>query len=227
MNKYYLLYKDRCKKLLKLEDYTLLNDYEYFKDIIPEEDYKEIILEKQRRKNKRYRVDSKIFEMMRLANMYRKETIIPKIVFGTINLNDKTLSRKENTYIRKIHQWLKKHFAYVILNKDYGDKTNREHYHFIALTLEPVEDSGHRSKKGYTLYKLKNQDFNLGHEPTLEIINLEDKKQIRNYLLKLNNHSTKATANSSRIRVLINPIIKPMFTKHKTIGTLICERYFT
>lgn len=201
MNQYYLVYRDRCKSLIKLEDYNLLNDFAYFKDIIPDQDFKDIIREKQNRKNRRYRTDRKIFDMLRLTNYYSMLNIPSKVVFGTLTLNDKILSQKEDTYMRKISKWLKKHFKYVILNKDYGKNNEREHYHFIGLTIEELVKIENKSKKGYSMYKLKNQDYELGFEPVLEIFNFEDKKKVRNYLLKLNNHSNKDTTKSSRTRV--------------------------
>lgn len=205
---YYPIYKNRVELLLKLGDYKILNEYEYFKDIIPKEEFKRIILDKQKRKNKRYRVDRKLLTMCRLINMFAIENIQARIVFGTLTLNDKVLSTKENTYIRKIHKYLKKHYQIAILNKDYGKTTEREHYHFIGLTIEPIIKIDKRSKTGRQLYQLKKQDYELGFEPDIEIVNLEEKKQTRNYLLKLNNHSTKDTTKSSRFRVIYNPICK-------------------
>lgn len=214
---YYSLYMDRCNFLLDREnkDYTLLNDYENFKDLMKLEDFKEIMRWKNARKNKRYRVDSKFMEMLRLYNALNKENSTPYIVFGTLTLRDDILAKKEDTYIRKIHKYLEKHYQYVILNKDFGKKTEREHYHFIGLTCEPIVKTDIRSKKGNQIYQLKKQDYELGFEPDICIINIEDKKKVREYLLKLNNHSNKNTTKQSRIRIILNPWIKVFFTKKK------------
>ena len=139
------LYKLICKKLidngLALEE---LNNYNNFKDNFSESEFKKIMKNKQNRKNKRYRTKNKFLEL------YRISYCIPnaKVVFGTITLNDHYLGLKENTYIRNIHEWLKSHFAYSILNKDFGTKTEREHYHFIGLTNEELEPKNVKSNTG-------------------------------------------------------------------------------
>lgn len=209
-------YKAKCTMLLaeqgELKNYNVLNDYENFKEIIPKEIYNKIIKGKLRRKAKRYRVDNYITKMLKLRNVIDKSIV----VFGTLTLKDEILDLKENTYIRKIHNYLKSHYDMVILNKDFGKKNEREHYHYIGLTHEPIEETEKKSRCGIKLYKLQKQDYNLGFEPTIEIVNFEDKKKVRNYLLKLNNHSTKNTT-KSRFRVLYNPLIKIFFEYKKEI----------
>lgn len=193
-------YQFHCKKLIN-DGLTLeeLNKYSNFKDIFSLYEFEKILKEKQNRKNKRYRTKNKFLKIYRIADFIDGS----KIVFGTITLNDKSLKLKENTYIRNIHKWLKKHFVYVILNKDYGAKNEREHYHFIGLTIEELEKKNIRSKKGYEIYELKTKDYTMGFEPTLCLIDLEkaDIQKTTNYLLKLNNHSNKK-GTKSRIRVI-------------------------
>ncbi len=197
------LYKFRCSVLVKnglaLEE---LNNYENFKDLFSAEEFKKILNEKQKRKNKRYRTKNKFYELIRIAMCIKQDK---KIVFGTITLDDYNLNQKEDTYIRKINAWLKKHFVYAILNKDFGSKTEREHYHFVGLTLEEVEDKKKKSKKGFEIYELKNKDYSMGHEPTLCLVNFEisEIQKIVDYLLKLNNHSNKITTRN-RVRILKN-----------------------
>lgn len=198
MDKYYF----HCNKLVK-DGLTLeeLNNYNNFKNEFTEKEFKLILNEKQRRKNKRYRTKSKFKEILLIKNFVTNA----KLIFGTITLDDRHLNLKENTYIRKIHSWLKKHCIYSILNKDYGSKTEREHYHFIAITTDEIEKINKKSKKGYEIYEFKNKTYDMGFEPTLCIINLEenDIDKTIGYLLKLNNHSSKIDA-KSRIRVLKN-----------------------
>lgn len=198
MEIYYL----RCKNL-KNEGLALneLNDYKNFKGLFTQYEFNLIMNEKQNRKNKRYRTKQKFLEIYNIARYIDNEN--KKIVFGTITLNDKYLSMKENTYIRKIHSWLKEHFIYSILNKDFGTKTEREHYHFIGITIEDLEPKGKKSKKGYEIYELKNKNYSMGFEPTLCLINLKmnDIDKTINYLLKLNNHSNKITTRN-RVRII-------------------------
>ena len=105
------LYQFYCKSLIKnglaLEE---LNNYSNFEKVFDENTFKKIMNEKQNRKNKRYRTKNKFLEIYRVAEIVNNENKV--IVFGTITLSDKYLNQKENTYIRKIHKWLKKHFIF-------------------------------------------------------------------------------------------------------------------
>lgn len=196
------LYKLICKKLidngLALEE---LNNYDNFKEFFTQSEFKTIIKTKQNRKNKRYRTKNKFLEL------YRISYVVPntKIVFGTITLNDHYLGLKENTYIRNIHEWLKRHFVYSILNKDFGSKTEREHYHFIGLTTEELEAKNVKSKTGYQVYELVKKDYKMGFEPTLCLVdlNINDIEKTIQYLLKLNNHSNKLST-KNRVRIIKN-----------------------
>lgn len=196
------LYKLICKKLtdngLALEE---LNNYDNFKEHFSEAEFQAIMRTKQNRKNKRYRTKNKFLDLYRIS-FYVKN---PKIVFGTITLNDYYLSLKEDTYIRNIHEWLKRHFIYSILNKDFGTKTEREHYHFIAITNEELESKNVKSKTGYLVHELVNKDYKMGFEPTLCLVdlNINDIEKTISYLLKLNNHSNKI-GTKNRIRVIKN-----------------------
>lgn len=196
------MYQFRCKSLIEnglaLEE---LNEYDNFNDIFSEIEFRSILNEKQNRKNKRYRTKEKFIELYRITELIKSNN--KRIVFGTITIDNKHLNQKENTYIRKIHKWLKRHFIYAILNKDFGSKTEREHYHFIGLTTEEIENIKKKSKKGYEIYELKAKDYDMGFEPTLCIIDLNkaDIKQTINYLLKLNNHSSKI-GTKSRVRII-------------------------
>ena len=196
-------YKFYCTKLLE-DGYSLdeLNKYDNFRTIFTESQFKKIMNEKQNRKNKRYRTRNKFLEILRIANELKDNEKL-NVVFGTITLDNEHLALKEDTYIRKIHKWLKKHFIIAILNKDYGSKNEREHYHFIGLTIEDIESKNILSKKGYEIFELVNKDYTMGFEPTLCIVDLNksDIQQTINYLLKLNNHSSKI-GTKSRVRVI-------------------------
>ena len=104
------------------------------------------------------------------------------------------------------------------MNKDFGSKTEREHYHAISLTTEPIEQLFHEdgrpklSNKGLPLYELANKDFKQlvkmkseQFEPTLCLVDhsINDINQTINYLLKLNNHSNKLSTRN-RLRVITN-----------------------
>lgn len=198
------LYKVRCKELvnrgLALEE---LNNYDNFNDLFSENIFTRLIKNKQNRKNKRYRTKEKFLMLYRIAMACKNNN--KKVVFGTITLDNHYLSLKENTYIRNIHSWLKEHFIYSILNKDFGSKTEREHYHFIGLTIEDLESKNTKSKTGYEIFELVNKTYKMGFEPTLCLIdlNINDIEKTINYLLKLNNHSNKLSTRN-RVRVIKN-----------------------
>lgn len=197
-------YQSRCKYLIENGCPLIeLNEYRNFKDMFSLYEFKKIMNEKQNRKNKRYRTKKKYKELYQIKDIIGNNA---KIVFGTLTLDDEHLNKKEDTYIRKINKWLKDHFIYCILNKDYGKKNEREHYHFIGLTTEELIDINVKSKTGRTLLKLTKQNYELGFEPTLEIIDEEIDKTV-NYLLKLNNHSNKV-GTKSRVRIVKSPKAK-------------------
>ena len=198
------MYQFRCRTLIDNGlAYEELENYANFKNVFSKYEFECIIREKHNRKNKRHRTKSKFIELYRIASLIENQN--KKIVFGTITLDNKHLNQKEDTYIRKINKWLKNHFIYAILNKDFGSKTEREHYHFIGLTIEEIETKNSKSKKGYEIFELKNKDYEMGFEPTLCIIDLNenDIQKTVNYLLKLNNHSNKITT-KNRVRIIKN-----------------------
>lgn len=199
--------------------YQALNDYDNFKEIFTEEQFKEIIRYKKRRSQKRYRCNQKVkpilpFEIINRIDFEEPVVIVRdnidtnRLVFGTCTFNDKQFfykngkMKKERTRTLKVNEWIRKHFTYAVVNIDYGETTEREHHHFIGY-LNKDEELEH---KKYKFFELKNKDYNLGFEPTLEkiIINDEDikLKKVSNYLLKINNHSNKPSSINRRIRVL-------------------------
>ena len=214
------LYKNRCTTLLKIGfNYSDLNNYDNFRDILSEEEFKNELRLKQNRKNKRNRTKKALIDIVRFYNMIRSGT--KYLVFGTCTLNDKSLKLKSETIDKKINCWLKQHFMWSIVNIDYGKKNERKHYHFIGLTTELLENTYSKSKKGIEIYELENKTYDLGWEPSLEIVdfNKNDIDKTINYLLKLNNHSNKSTT-SSRVRIIKTEIIKYSTKDKGKINTL-------
>lgn len=202
MNDLIGVYQVQCKSL-KHEGLSNLelNNYCNFKDIFSKYEFELIMKEKQNRKNKRNRTKKRFMELLVLSNALSEKN--GKLVFGTVTVNNEYLEKTEQTRIKIIEKWLKSHFLIVILNKDFGSKTEREHYHFVGVTTENIEDTGKKSKKGYKIFELEKKDYKIGFEPTLCIIdlNLNDTKKTINYLLKLNNHSSKTTTRN-RVRII-------------------------
>lgn len=192
--------------------YNELRDYENFKDLMPASNFKEILRYKRNRKDRRRRANKKMEPILCNPNN--------TIVFGTCTFNDSQFFKKngetikEETRTKKVNKWLLKHFKYCVVNIDYGEKSEREHHHFIGETndgvqLVPVlnkDGTQKKSKKGHLLYNLKDQDYTLGFEPDIEIVQYDGfdyrMKRISNYLLKITNHANKTTTKNRRFRVL-------------------------
>ena len=108
-----------------------------------------------------------------------------KLVFGTLTFNDSTLDRTSKvTRRRYVARYLKKYCIKYIANIDYGDKNEREHYHFIAMIEKDIPKNSWK-------YGIEN----LQHINTT----IKDIKKIRSYLLKLNNHSYKNSTRNERV----------------------------
>lgn len=197
----YELYQTRCKDLLKVfENYKILNDFQYFQDILNFNDFKEIQRLKSNRHLKRNRMDHKIQELLRMRCYIPHET---KLLFATFTLNNKTLELKKSTIEKKLNKFLKSVSYRAIVNEDYTPSTNRLHYHAILLSGENLIYSGHKSNKGRKMFNFASKiDFKIGFY-NLEIINIEDIGNVKNYLLKLNNHSNKG-GTGGRIRIIDN-----------------------
>lgn len=202
------LYKLRCNELLQektIINYQKTSKYEYFNDILNEEDFKKATRLKNRKSGKRRRCYKKLEKILDMyEDLYFNQGIYCNLVFGTCTFDNKSMTWKEETRTKKINKWIKQHFVIALANIDYGEKTEREHHHFIGLTFEELIFTGKKSKSGYDLYNIKeNQDYKLGHEPNLEIIEkIENERKISNYLVKINHHSNKKSALNRRIRVL-------------------------
>lgn len=108
-----------------------------------------------------------------------------KLVFGTLTFNDKTLSNtSERTRTRYVTKFLSDNTYHYIANIDYGEKNNREHYHFIAMIKRDID----MTKWKYGGNKILNIP-----------LKSKDVKAIKNYLLKLNNHSYKTSTRQKEL----------------------------
>lgn len=217
------IYDKRAKELKKsntiyghiqTQFYKDLENYERFKDLMSESNFKEVLKFKRNRRDRRRRANKKLRPILCSPNN--------RVVFGTCTFNDNQFFKKngkpisEERRTRKVNEWLQKHFKYSVVNIDYGERTEREHHHFIGEPNDDVrfipvlnKDGTHKkSRKGHFLYNLdeSNQDYELGFEPDIELIEYDGSdyymKRISNYLLKITNHINKATTKNRRFRVL-------------------------
>lgn len=108
-----------------------------------------------------------------------------KIIFGTLTFNDKVLEKTTSqTRRRYVARFLTKHCENYMANVDYGKENGREHYHFLALIENNIEKGA----------------WNYGYDSYTKIkIDSKELKKVKNYLLKLNNHSYKSSTKINRI----------------------------
>lgn len=218
MEEYEKLYNNRISYLIEnhcksKSDYSILNNYDNFKDLMNEEVFKKIIKSKHRRQQKRYRCNRKLKEILLLKEQLDFNNIDNKLLWVTCTFNNKELEYKEETRAKKIDKWIHEHFIIALLHIDYGKKNEREHYHFIGLTTEDIEPAINkktgkqaRTDNNVPLYELIKKTYKIGHEPDIEVISRKDEdynlKKISNYLIKLQNHYSKETVKNRRIRLI-------------------------
>lgn len=199
----------------KTEYYKMLQNYEYFKDIMSESEFKEVLRYKRNRAKRRNRANKKVRELRFLDR--------PRLVFGTCTFDNAHYYKKngqrikEETLTKKVNKWVQRHFIYAVVNIDYGEKKEREHHHFIGAIKEGYGElvpcmnkkgKQAKSKKGYLLWNLdrEHQDYDLGFECQLEKLEYDaqdyNMRKISNYLLELKNHINKKSTHSRRFRVL-------------------------
>lgn len=109
-----------------------------------------------------------------------------KMIFGTLDFNDKTLQNtSKETRRRYVSRFLNKNAYHYIANIDYGELKGREHYHFIAMVENKILiDDWLQYGGGKFLYiKFTKKDI----------------KATKNYLLKLNNHSYKESTKQEKL----------------------------
>lgn len=108
-----------------------------------------------------------------------------EIVFGTLTFKDKVLdSTSARTRARYITKFLSNQTYHYMANIDFGNKNNREHYHFIAM----IEKKMNLSKWKYG-----------GNKVEVVPTTSQDIASVKNYLMKLNNHSYKESTRQQRI----------------------------
>lgn len=178
---------------------------EYYNQEVIDECFKIYNATRQRKKNNWNELCKWCFAI-EYINSFKDKMII----FGTLTFKDKVLeSTSEITRQRYVTRFLKDNTIHYIANIDYGKKNNREHYHFIALV------NGVMNCKNWKYGASKFQFVPLEKK---------DLKSIKNYLLKLNNHSYKSSTKQKRIirdrkediiKLLIDTIGYESYRKYK------------
>jgi len=130
-------------------------------------------------------------QLLNHARYKRKQRIQDKIesivlnghgIFMTLTFTDEILdSTSEHTRRRYVARWCKENSSFYVANVDYGDKTNREHYHAVLEqgNFTPWK-YGHISRK---LVRSKSKDLT----------------KVSKYVSKLTNHAIKKSGKLKRI----------------------------
>lgn len=135
---------------------------------------------KQRKKRNLDQIIRWYFLIMRVRS-YQKY----RLVFLTLTFTNNVLSKtSEITRRRYVQRFLNENAFHYIANIDYGDKNGREHYHSLVMIEKDIDNK----KWEYGLINFQN----IG-------LNSKDIKSVKNYILKLNNHSYKESTKQKRI----------------------------
>lgn len=126
----------------------------------------------------------------RINKMLKEEA---RPIFLTFTFNDKALTTtSEKTRLRAVKRYLNEQAKAYILNRDYGSKNEREHYHAIATPKAKIFIS-QKWQYGFLKYDLIK----------LESQYLSDKEDVKKWLNKccefLTNHALKDTTKGSKI----------------------------
>lgn len=180
----------QCKKDIFVNglDSRDLNLYlPYFKDIdTVKECFRIYNANRQRKRNNWIEILKWVFAI-KYINTFKEY----RLIFGTLTFRDKILNNTcERTRARYVTKFLSKETFHYIANIDYGNKNNREHYHFLAL----IKNNINLKKWTYGSNKVE-----------VVPIDRENIKKTKNYLLKLNNHSYKESTKQKRILKDRNP----------------------
>jgi hypothetical protein len=98
--------------------------------------------------------------------------------FFTFTLDNDSIKLDEKNHIKKIKECLAGNISYLI-NNDYGDKTDRLHYHAIAsFAYEYNTTFLNKYPFGFT---------------SVKAIKQKNAKSLYEYILKLSNHTTKSS----------------------------------
>ena len=98
--------------------------------------------------------------------------------FYTFTLSNEHINGDEKNHIKKIKECLAGNISYLI-NNDYGDKTDRLHYHAIA-SFEYEYDTTFLNKYQFGFTRC-------------QPIKQKNAKSLYEYILKLSNHTTKSS----------------------------------
>lgn len=115
------------------------------------------------------------------------------LFFMTFTFNDKTLeTTTRKTRRDRISRLLNDFSEDYILNIDYGEKNEREHFHAIVCISDSKNKSYPIEKKGYVNFPYFDDKYKYGYySAELCRITPDDKKRLSGYISKLTLHSIK------------------------------------
>ena len=109
-----------------------------------------------------------------------------KMIFGTLTFSPDTLEKTNQKTRRKyVQRYLSEHTKHYQANIDFGKKNGREHYHFIAMVEKDLES--------------KKWEYGTTWLSNIKLLDKKQLKRLKEYLLKLNNHTYKESTRQARI----------------------------
>lgn len=118
-----------------------------------------------------------------------------QVVFLSLTFDDNQLEKGFDSCRKFITSWLADHCDDYMANDDYGDDTNRLHFHAIAI----LKNNSYDLQKTY-IDKFQVQHYKLLNYPYISDVSMvirSDTDRVTKYFNKIANHAFKASATSS------------------------------
>lgn len=201
--KEYLIQSGKYSKYLETKhslynsgiDYNDIREYDY----LNEEEFKECQrIEYNNHKRKQYN-GGYIYEMAFIMSTFKVEY---NMYFLTLTFNNDAFNVSEETRHNAVKRYLSANTEMYMANIDFGDLNEREHYHAIVIAKE--------MPTGWKLGFMKAQKINFDKNNYME-----DLKRVKNYILKLNNHSFKVSTKLRRVMKDRNKNFTPKYLLRK------------
>lgn len=174
----YIVFRLKDKNLTESQKIELIAEYDFLFDTFDGKmDLDKSLKDYDKYKHKTFRVRRKILSMM----------VLGSCSFLTLTFtNDVLKNTSEETRRRYVSRFLKSISTDYVANIDWGDDTQREHYHAVVLGTE-LEMSGW-DKYGFSNCK------------TVAINdNTTNSSRMSKYIYKLSNHATKKSTQRKKI----------------------------
>lgn len=149
----------------------------------------------------------------------------PHVYFMTFSFNDNSLNKKPETRRRYIQKMLFQNCHDYVCNIDYGDDNDREHYHGVIASKEPLQmitgvtDEGKRYVNYVSDWLIKYDELYGFHSAEEVRVSKKSRTKIARYVAKLSNHSVKV----KQTKIMIKQ--KSAYQSIKTVNNLAFKKF--